>query len=89
MTPQAVQEKEHNDLRLEVKKLICGLDLDGNRAVLREELSGRLGKTVSEQTLSMALRGYRTTQPYAEILKKLKDILVDGEFIHRIMEKNN
>ena len=66
-------------LRKEVKKLMIDLDLDlGKRGVLgtfATELSSRLSKKISRQTLSMALCGYRCTAAYQTILEALRAML--------------
>jgi hypothetical protein len=87
MTPE-----EFNTLRREVKMLIVGLDLDlrrGERPLMLAELSKRLGKELNSHSLSMALTGYRNGAAYGEILRTLKDILTDCDFIHKIENQHN
>ena len=81
---------EIKDLRIEVKKLICGLDLDSRKkTVLLPALEKYFNTKVSEQTLSMALTGLRTTPPYVDLLKNLQYILTDSEFINDVTAKDN
>lgn len=85
MSPQEI-----NDLRIEVKTLICRLDLDGRKStVLLPALSRYFSKNVSAQTLSLALKGTRTSAPYLELLVNLQYILTDSEFINSISQKSN
>lgn len=85
MSPQEI-----NSLRIEVKKLICGLDLDSSKStVLIPALERYFQKRVSPQTLSHALKGKRTGPPYVELLQNLQYILTDSEFINEVSSKNN
>lgn len=85
MSPQ-----EMKDLRINVKKLICGLDLDHRKSTtLLPALDEYFRKKVSPQTLSLALTGARFTPPYVELLENLQYILTDGEFINRVTTKSN
>ncbi len=70
-------------LRLEVKKLIAGLDMDrrGGRPILMAALSKKLDRKVNGKSLTMALTGYRQGAASAQILHSLKEILY-CDFIH-------
>ncbi len=78
--------KSNNDihaLRREVKTMLAASDLDirGNRGPLCSRLTERMGRNISISTLSMALNGYRVTEPYGQVLHALRELL-DGEDIH-------
>lgn len=85
MSPQEIKA-----LRIEVKKLLCDLELDRKRCiVLPPALEKYFSEKVSGQTLSYALTGARTSPPYVALLKKLRFILTNGEFINEVAAKNN
>lgn len=71
--------EEISTLRKDVKKLMVELDLDkwGAMSGLADQLSARLGRSVSRNNLSMALSGYRQTESYANLLQDLKAMLTD------------
>lgn len=72
MSPQ-----ELNALRKEVKKKLIDCDLDG-RGVLKvivPRLSERMGRPVHQNSVSMALTGFRDGRTSREILNALKDLL--------------
>jgi hypothetical protein len=72
--PDSPEEK----LRKQVWHLLVDLNLtaaNSTTTILATILSTRLDKTVSRNTLCMALSGYRLTPPYVEYLRELKDHL--------------
>ncbi|MDP2815753.1 MAG: hypothetical protein Q8O19_03635 [Rectinemataceae bacterium] len=76
MSPQEIDA-----LRKEVKKLMIDLDLDGRKSgaqtLLAADLSFRTGKTISRQTLNMALTGFRSTTGYQTLLQALHAMLAE------------
>ena len=73
--------KESSDLRKAVKKLMIDLDMDlpGEKEVLADLVSSRLGRRIKTNTLSMALTGYRAQRQRIEILKAAHDILISKQ----------
>jgi hypothetical protein len=91
MSPQEI-----DTLRKEVKKTMIDLELDawGKTPSLAKELSDRTGKMISRNTLSMALSGYRSSEPYQIILKELQSMLAERQSpardnIHEGESQNN
>ena len=82
--------EEFNALRLEVKKLIAGQDLDirGCRPKLVASLSKKLERKINDNSLAMALTGYRQGAASAEILRNLKEIL-SCDYIHTFEGASN
>jgi hypothetical protein len=72
MSPQEI-----NDLRLEVKAKLAGMDMDrwGKKEELARKLSEKTGRFIRYQSLVMALSGYRATEAYHHILIDLKAML--------------
>lgn len=85
MTPEEI-----NNLRLEVKMLIAGRDLDlpSCRSKLQSLLSEKIGRPINRNSVVMALSGYRKTPAYVEMLTVLKDILISDN-IHAITTSSN
>lgn len=75
--------EEINILRLEVKSMIAGQDLDmpGGRDKLQSLLAEKLGRPINRNSVVMALSGYRRTLAYVELLIALKELL-NRENIH-------
>lgn len=78
-----MNQNEIHALRREVKTMLAARDLDirGNRGPLCSRLTERMGRNISISTISMALNGYRTTEPYRQVLSALREML-DCEDIH-------
>ncbi len=74
MSPQ-----EFNDLRLDVKQTLARFDLDlrGQKIKLAKKLSEKTGRSISSQSLIMALSGLRTTDAYRQILEDMKSMLAE------------
>lgn len=73
-----LSSEQKEKLRKQVWHLLVDLNLTaatGTTTILAAILSLRLDKTVSRNTLNMALSGYRLTAPYVEYLRELKNHL--------------
>jgi hypothetical protein len=63
------------DLRKNIKKRLIDLDLDRSYKPILPVLSEKVGKKISNNTLSMALSGFRQGKTYQEILTALDELL--------------
>jgi hypothetical protein len=63
------------DLRKNIKKRLIDLDLDRSYKPILPALSEKVGREISNNTLSMALSGFRQGKAYQEILAALDEML--------------
>jgi hypothetical protein len=76
---QNMSPQEIDALRKEVKHKMVDLGLDNRKAGIQNrlavDLTARTGKTISMQTVNMALTGFRSTAAYQTLLQELHAML--------------
>ena len=78
MSPEQICPlNDFKQLRKGCKHLLIDLELDqrGSLSTLVTDLSHRMSRPISRQTIGMALTGYRETEAYYQILRELKTML--------------